>query len=81
MFVDACLQGAAAMFAANLELPDSPHRPYFDALPSQDEVMCPLIYLPAEYLHLLQSPKAVRCVRGFVCMQLEARGFCTYARY
>jgi hypothetical protein len=53
------MQMAAAIFAAEMESHDSPHRPYFDALPSPDELLCPLISLPAEYLHLLQSPKAV----------------------
>jgi hypothetical protein len=34
--------------------------PYFEALPAQDELVCPLLMLPASYGHLLQHPLVVR---------------------
>jgi hypothetical protein len=53
------MQVAAANFWAEIDNPDSPWHPYLDALPSQDELVCPLVSMPREYQHLLQNEEAV----------------------
>lgn len=52
-------QLAAANFWAEIDNVNSPYRPYLDALPAPDEAMCPLVSMPREYFHLMQSDAAV----------------------
>lgn len=54
-----CLQLAAANLWAEIDDKDSLWRPYLDALPSEDEMVCPLVFMPPEYLPLLANDKAV----------------------
>jgi hypothetical protein len=53
------LQLSAANFWAEMADPSSPYRPYLDALPSPDEMMCPLVMMPPEYGPLLANENAV----------------------
>jgi hypothetical protein len=53
------LQLAAANFWAEISDATSPFRPYLDALPSPDEMMCPLVMMPPEYCPLLANEHAV----------------------
>jgi hypothetical protein len=44
--------------------------PYFEALPAQDELVCPLLMLPGSYGHLLQHPLVVRgCCCACMCVR------------
>lgn len=58
--ISACLlQLSAANFWAEMADPSSPYRPYLEALPSPDEMMCPLVMMPPEYRSLLANENAV----------------------
>lgn len=53
------LQVAAANLALELPDPQSPWRAYWDALPTAEELLCPLVSLPTAYLPLLNSQPLV----------------------
>jgi hypothetical protein len=53
------LQLAAANLWAEIDNVHSPYHPYLAALPSEDELLCPLVHMPPEYLPLLASHAAV----------------------
>lgn len=57
--VPAASQLAAANFWAEMDDAASPYRPYLDALPTPEEMVCPLVQLPQEYYPLLASAYGV----------------------
>lgn len=57
------LQFGAVNLALQLSDPHSFWRPFLDALPSPDELLCPLVSMPHTYLPLLSSKPLVSAER------------------